>query len=104
PSASYRLRKLAHRYRAPILVAGAFVFLLALGAIVAAWQAVRATAAEKMAKRAELEANQERLAALVAKQHALEAKTAHEANLVPANESGSGSRAPRRRNMLLTED
>jgi eukaryotic-like serine/threonine-protein kinase len=75
PTAGYRLRKLARKYRKPMLVAGAFVLLLALGAIVAAWQAVRATSAEKMAKRSELEANQERLAALVAKQQALEAKT-----------------------------
>ena len=47
PTAGYRLRKFARKYRTPMLVAGAFVLLLALGAIVAAWQAVRATAAEK---------------------------------------------------------
>jgi WD40 repeat protein/tRNA A-37 threonylcarbamoyl transferase component Bud32 len=49
PTAGYRLRKFARRYRTPMLVAGAFVLLLALGAIVAAWQAVRATAAERSA-------------------------------------------------------
>jgi tetratricopeptide (TPR) repeat protein len=75
PTAGYRLRKFARNYRMPMLVAGAFVLLLALGAIVAAWQAVRATSAERVAKRAEFEAKEERLAALVAKQQALEAKT-----------------------------
>jgi WD40 repeat protein len=49
PTAGYRLRKFARKYRTPMLVAGAFVLLLALGAIVAAWQAVRATAAERAA-------------------------------------------------------
>jgi WD40 repeat protein len=47
PTAGYRLRKLAKKYRTPMLVAGAFVLLLALGAIVAAWQAVRARSAER---------------------------------------------------------
>jgi hypothetical protein len=90
PTAGYRLRKFARKYRTPMLVAGAFVLLLSLGAIVAAWQAVRATAAERSAslsaavarsrdreaKHAELEANKQRLAAEAAKQEALEAKTA----------------------------
>ena len=49
PTAGYRLRKLARKYRKPMLVAGAFVLLLALAAIVAAWQAVRATVAERSA-------------------------------------------------------
>src|SRR6516165_4444739 len=49
PTASYRLRKFVRKYRTPMLVAGSFVLLLALGAIVAAWQAVRATAAERSA-------------------------------------------------------
>jgi WD40 repeat protein/serine/threonine protein kinase len=86
PTAGYRLRKFARKHRTPMLVAGAFVLLLALGAIVAAWQAVRATSAEKVskraeleAKRAELEANQQRVAAEVAKQQALEAMAETEA-------------------------
>ena len=49
PTAGYRLRKFARKYRTPMLVAGAFVLLLTLGAIVATWQAVRATAAERSA-------------------------------------------------------
>ncbi len=53
PSAGYRLRKLAGKYRTPLLVAGAFVLLLVVGAIISASQAFRATtaaAAEKEAK------------------------------------------------------
>jgi eukaryotic-like serine/threonine-protein kinase len=49
PTAGYRLRKLARKYRTPMLVTGAFVLLLTLGAIIAAWQAIRATAAERSA-------------------------------------------------------
>ena len=60
------------------MTAAAFAILLVAGVVVSTWQAVRATSAEKMSKRAELEANQERVAALVAKQQALEAKTAAE--------------------------
>ncbi len=43
--------------------------------VVSTWQAVRATSAERAAKRAEFEANEERIAALVSKQQTLEAKT-----------------------------
>jgi WD40 repeat protein len=94
PTAGYRLRKFARKYRTPMLVVGAFVLLLALGAIVAAWQAVRATSAEWVAKRAEFEAKEERLAALVAKQQALEAKaeteTQRDEARVAAYASGMG--------------
>jgi WD40 repeat protein/serine/threonine protein kinase len=63
PSAGYRLRKFAHKYRTPLRVAGAFVLLLTLAAIASTWQAVRATLAENraseqrdIARRKELEA------------------------------------------------
>src|SRR6202522_4023311 len=56
PGAGYRLRKLASKYRTPLRVAGAFLVLLVLGAVVSIWQAIRATSAEKISKRAELEA------------------------------------------------
>ena len=46
PSAGYRLHKFARRYRTPLGVAGAFLLLLVLGAVVSTWQAIRATAAE----------------------------------------------------------
>jgi WD40 repeat protein len=50
PSAGYKLRKFARKNRTPLLVAGAFVLLLVLGVIVSAWQAVRATVAERAAR------------------------------------------------------
>ena len=50
PTAGYRLRKFARKYRTPMAVAGAFVFLLILGATVSAWQAIRATLAERVAE------------------------------------------------------
>ena len=75
PTAGYRLRKFARKHRTALVTAAAFAILLVAGVVVSTWQAVRATSAERVAKRAELEANQQRLAAEVAKQQALEAKT-----------------------------
>jgi tRNA A-37 threonylcarbamoyl transferase component Bud32 len=50
PSAGYRLRKFARRYKVPLAVAAAFAGLLLAGAAASAWQAVRATAAERDAQ------------------------------------------------------
>jgi eukaryotic-like serine/threonine-protein kinase len=47
PSASYRIRRFARRYRGPLAAALAFVVLLISGAVVSAWQAMRATRAEQ---------------------------------------------------------
>jgi serine/threonine protein kinase/tetratricopeptide (TPR) repeat protein len=49
PSAGYRLRKFAHKYRTPLRMAGLFVVFLMVAAAVSTWQAVRATLAEKRA-------------------------------------------------------
>jgi WD40 repeat protein/serine/threonine protein kinase len=46
PSAGYRLRKFARKYRMPLTIAAALVLLLLAGAALSAWQAVRATRAE----------------------------------------------------------
>jgi serine/threonine protein kinase/tetratricopeptide (TPR) repeat protein len=43
PSACYRLRKFARKYRAILQIAGVFVVLLVAAAAVSTWQAVRAT-------------------------------------------------------------
>jgi tetratricopeptide (TPR) repeat protein len=43
PSASYRLRKFARKYRALLRVAGTFVLLVVVAVAVSTWQAVRAT-------------------------------------------------------------
>jgi WD40 repeat protein/serine/threonine protein kinase len=63
PSASYRLRKFARRYRAALVAVGVFVALLVLSALVSTWQAVRATVAERSAVAAfDAEAAERRLA------------------------------------------
>jgi serine/threonine protein kinase/WD40 repeat protein len=46
PSAGYRLRKFARKYRMPATVAATFAVLLVAGVVVSTWQAVRATQAE----------------------------------------------------------
>jgi serine/threonine protein kinase/tetratricopeptide (TPR) repeat protein len=60
PSAGYRLRKLARKYRKPLAAAAAFAALLLAGVVVSTWQAVRATRAETAARTAEDEATKER--------------------------------------------
>jgi serine/threonine protein kinase/tetratricopeptide (TPR) repeat protein len=49
PSTLYRLRKFARKHRAVMATATAFVALLAAGALVSTWQAVKATKAEILA-------------------------------------------------------
>jgi WD40 repeat protein/serine/threonine protein kinase len=68
PSAGYRLRKFARRYRAVLAVASAFAALLVLGVVVSVCLAVRATVAEGVAEQravAEAEARQEAETTLV---------------------------------------
>ncbi len=60
PSAGYRLSKAARKYRTPPRVAGAFLVLLVLGVIVSAWQAIRATVAERVAENRKREADEAR--------------------------------------------
>jgi tetratricopeptide (TPR) repeat protein len=50
PSAGYKLRKLARKYKTPLRVAGAFAVLLLAGVVVSVGQAVRATLAEEHAR------------------------------------------------------
>ena len=49
PSARYRLRKFAHRYRRGLQIAGAFALLLVAGAAFSAWEAVQARRAAQAA-------------------------------------------------------
>ncbi len=56
PSAGYRLSKAARKYRTPLRVASAFLVLLVSGAVASAWQAVRATVAERVAESRKREA------------------------------------------------
>jgi serine/threonine protein kinase/Flp pilus assembly protein TadD len=49
PSAAYRFRKFARKYRTPLRVAGAFLLLLIIAVIASSWLALRATRAEHLA-------------------------------------------------------
>ena len=49
PSASYRLSKFVRKHRTALAMAASIALLLLAGAAVSAWQAVRATAAERRA-------------------------------------------------------
>ncbi len=49
PAASYRLRKLARKYRTPLAVAASISLLLVLAAVGGSWLAFRATRAERLA-------------------------------------------------------
>jgi serine/threonine protein kinase len=49
PSASYRLGKMAKRYRGPLIAAGLVAASIVAGLCFTVWQAVRATKAEKLA-------------------------------------------------------
>jgi eukaryotic-like serine/threonine-protein kinase len=74
PSAGYRLRKLARKYRKPLEAAAAFAILLLAGVVVSSWLAVRATQAEK-------DTRAERDRALEAEKLASEEKQNAEASL-----------------------
>lgn len=78
PSARYRLRKFAGKHRAALTTAASIGLLLAAGAAVSTWQAVRATRAERAAldaQRAEAErAEGERAAKLEAEANARQAR------------------------------
>ncbi|MGO9922542.1 MAG: protein kinase domain-containing protein [Isosphaeraceae bacterium] len=59
PTAGYRLYKFARKNRRVLVTAGAFVLLLAAGALASTYQAIRATLAEKKAWKAQSEAEQQ---------------------------------------------
>ena len=67
PSVAYRLRKSARRNQAALLTVGSFAVLLLVGAVLSAWQAIRATNAEsvaiRQAERATIAEEQSRLRA-----------------------------------------
>jgi serine/threonine protein kinase len=56
PSAAYRFRKFAHRYRAALTTTALLITLLITGAAVSTWQAIRATRAEARARHNEARA------------------------------------------------
>jgi serine/threonine protein kinase/Tfp pilus assembly protein PilF len=68
PSAVYRMRKFARRYKKTLSTAALFGVLLVLSAAISAWQAVRATLAERQARAHERQALEERDAKELARQ------------------------------------
>jgi WD40 repeat protein/serine/threonine protein kinase len=91
PSAAYRLRKLARKYRTGLGLTATFVALLLAGVVVSAWQAARATRAEVVAaadrdaaRDSEADARHERDAARGARDELRRALYAGHLNLVQA--------------------
>ena len=74
PSATYKLRKFARKYRIPLRVAAGFILLLAGATVVSSWQAIRATRAKATAVAAEQRASRERDQAQFEKKRAEEEK------------------------------
>jgi serine/threonine protein kinase/tetratricopeptide (TPR) repeat protein len=74
PSATYRLRKFAYRYRTALGTVTAFALLLIAAVVVSTWQAVRATRAEDQARTAATEADLARQAATTERDQAVRAK------------------------------
>jgi eukaryotic-like serine/threonine-protein kinase len=87
PSTAYKLRKFARKYRTPLQVAGAFVLLLVVAAVVSIWQAVlarrerdRAVLAEVEAKEQQARADAEAIEATKQQQQAQAERNRAEAN------------------------
>jgi WD40 repeat protein/serine/threonine protein kinase len=97
PSASYKLRKFARRYRTPLRVASAFLILLILGVIASIWQAIRATVAERAARASEQAA---RASEEVAQEQKEEADAAKEQAEKQRNELAAFNDALRRANYI----
>jgi tetratricopeptide (TPR) repeat protein/tRNA A-37 threonylcarbamoyl transferase component Bud32 len=72
PSAGYKLRKFARKYKMVLATAAAFVGLLVVGVVVSTWQAVRATVAERSSRAAEAQAREDRDRAVRAEAEARE--------------------------------
>ncbi|MBX9623709.1 MAG: serine/threonine protein kinase, partial [Gemmataceae bacterium] len=81
PTAGYKLRRFVRRNRAAVMAAGLMLFVLAAGAGLSTWQAVRATAAEREARESARVADEERTKAdavrVVAEQNAERERAVH---------------------------
>jgi hypothetical protein len=88
PSAVYRLQKFAHRNRLAVATGGMFLAVLLLGIVVSAWQAVRATKAER---------EQSLQRELAQQAGAKEAQLRQQAEQARANEAGQRREAERLR-------
>jgi tetratricopeptide (TPR) repeat protein len=94
PSASYRLRKLARKYRAVLATAAVIALLLVAGIAVSAWQAVRATKAEAAARLAAQQALEAQQAE--AKRAESEARAKQEALAAAEGEKKARAQAQKR--------
>jgi len=74
PSTTYRLKKLARRYRTALATAAAFVGVLIVAVIVSTWSAIRERSAADLAFKARLAAEEQRQAADDQRQVAIEQK------------------------------
>lgn len=89
PSTAYKLKKLYRKNRAAILTTASFAILLVLGAAGSAWQAIRASQAERIALQAEANAREEQKRAIENEQKAVEAKAAESKALAAESEARS---------------
>jgi hypothetical protein len=94
PSARYRLRKLARKYRGALATAAVIALLLVAGTAVSVWQAVRATNAEAVAKSAAAEALEAQQAE--AKRAESEAQAKQDALAAAAREKDARAQAQKR--------
>jgi serine/threonine protein kinase len=101
PGAGYRLRKLARKYRTVLVTSVAFVALLAAGVVLSTWQAVRATVAEREARAAGHQAQEERNRALQAE---AEAKEQRDRALAAEKEAWESEADTRAFSQFLVED
>jgi WD40 repeat protein/serine/threonine protein kinase len=74
PSSTYRLRKLAGKYKKALATAAAFVVLLVAGVVISTLLAVWATSAEREASRQRIASDQAKQEALGAERNALDAE------------------------------
>ena len=70
PSARYRLGKFARKHKTSLVTSAAFALLLVAGVVVSTWQAVRATSAERKARRHQIAAEKSEQSAMEAKAEA----------------------------------
>jgi serine/threonine protein kinase/tetratricopeptide (TPR) repeat protein len=80
PSAAYRLKKLARRYRGALATASAVVAILIVAVIVSTFSAIQANRAKEDALRAENEERQQRTLAEAERNRAMEAERKAKAN------------------------
>jgi eukaryotic-like serine/threonine-protein kinase len=85
PSATYRLRKFAHKNRAALSTAAAIVLLLVSGLTVSVWQAVRASRAAEGERLARIEAQEQKESALLSAAGEAEERKKAEAKEAEAN-------------------